>query len=92
MGMFVAGMAGGMVTSDVLSKVGHTSQLNIETIEPAVDVSQTQEPVANPYVMCSDYSQVTDKYKTLNGNFVVVRNETELVDDTMYSTSRFEGM
>lgn len=57
------------------------------TQEPATLVIETPspEPTPSPYVMCGDYHKVTDRYKTVDGGYyVVIENTTYQIQEAQF--------
>jgi len=43
------------------------------------------------YVLCSDYSKITDRYKTPHGFYIVIGNDTIPVTDAEYDKTKING-
>ena len=57
---------------------------------PAITTTPAPEPTPD-YVMCKDYTKITDRYKTPNGFYIVVGNETIVSDKAQYENISVGG-
>lgn len=74
--------------------------LDFETQLPVVKEPQSHLTPAQPltvaptpaiYVMCDDYVKITDRYKTPEGFYIVVGNETVEIDEKKYENTTKGG-
>ena len=78
---------GGGVTYDCSTGECFYRNLTTELITP----QPTPTPTPSPYVMCSDYSKVTDRYKTVNGFYNTTENETYSISEMVYENVSIGG-
>ena len=60
---------------------------SIETPVPELTPTMDVTPTQPSYVTCSDYSLITDRYKTPSGYYIISGNETYSVTSDLYNRS-----